>query len=134
MPDVKMFMHASLCHAELLHDEVPKIVAEQMSCRLPYGPGDFYRIDPDKEIDLILIRDNEAVHPPEGPYDVSILSHTSVLMEVAAYDFPDRMSSMPERLTEIATRVKDLLTGERDPEVTVSITFIPIEQGHWIAV
>lgn len=130
MPDVKMFMHDSRCHAELLHDEVPKIVAEQMSCEVN---GEFYRIDPDEEIDLILIRDNEAVHPPEGPYDVSILSNTSVLMEVAAYDFPDRMSNITERITNIAARVKELLISDRDPEISVSITFIPIKQGHWIA-
>lgn len=129
MPDVKMFLHDSLCHSDLLVDEVPKVVAEQMSCTVD---GEYYQLDPREEIDLLLFRDNETVK--NGPYDITISSGVSVIMEIAAYDFPDRMSNIGERITRIAERVKELLSSERKPEVTISITFIPIEQGHWTKV
>ena len=121
-----MFMHDSLCHSDLLIDEVPKIVAEQMSCTVD---GEYYRLDPDKEIDLLLFRDNENVD--EGPYDLTIVSKTSVIVEVAAYDFEDRMANISERIRNIAVGIKNAMGG--DP-ITVSVTFIPVRQGCWAKV
>ncbi len=128
MPDVKMFMHDSLASDDV-RDKVQDIVAEQMSCTVD---GEYYQLDPREEIDLLIFRDNETVD--DGPYDITIVSRTNVILEVAAYDFPDRMSNIGERITRIAEVVKELLTSELDPEVSVSITFIPIEQGHWTKV
>lgn len=128
MPDVKMFMHDSLANDDV-RDRVPEIVAEQMSCEVD---GEHCRLDPREEIDLLIFRDNETVN--DGPYDITIVSRTDVIMEIAAYDFRDRMSNIGERIALIAERVKELLVSDRDPEITVSITFIPIEQGHWTKV
>lgn len=125
MPDVKMFMHDSLANDDV-RDKVQDIVAEQMSCTVD---GEYYELDPREEIDLLIFRDNETVD--DGPYDITIVSHTNVIMEVAAYDFADRMSNIGERIARIAESVKELLISEHDPELTVSITFIPVEQGHW---
>jgi len=127
-----MFMHDSLCHSDLLIDEVPKIVAEQMSCTVD---GEYYQLDPNNEIDLLLFRDNEQIKEgvDEGPYDITISSDTSIIVEVAAYDFEDRMANIDERIKNIATRVKELYDRD-EREVTVSITFIPIKQGHWARV
>lgn len=129
MPDVKMFLHDSLAHSDLLIDEVPKIVAEQMSCTVN---GELYSLDPREEIDLLIFRDNETID--EGPYDITVSSGTNVIMEVAAYNFPDRMRNIGERITRIAERVKELLISERIPEINISITFVPIQQGHWTKV
>lgn len=128
MPDVKMFMHDSLANDDV-RDKVPDIVAEQMSCMVD---GELYRLDPREEIDLLIFRDNETVD--DGPYDITMVSRTDVIMEIAAYDFPDRMRNIGERISRIGERVKELLISEHVPEITVSITFIPIEQGHWTKV
>src|SRR5438309_10344821 len=127
MPDVKVYIneHRTGGHV-LLEDELPEIVAEQMSCTVD---GEFYKLDPSDEIDLFVIF---YTHDFElGEEGVMLDSKTDILVEVAAYDFPDRMSNITERITNIADGVKKLF-GVIDP--SVSITFIPVRQGCWVKV
>lgn len=126
MPDVKMYMHVSLRNKDL-QDRVPEIVAEQMSCRVG---GKFYRLAV-KEIDLMIFCYNENIS--YNACDLKIVSQTDIIVEVAAYDFEDRMANIDERIFNIATGVGALYDSE-PAVVTVSITFIPIKQGHWVKV
>lgn len=129
MPDVKMFLPGSLVHSDILIEQVPKIVADQMSCTVE---GEYYQLDPREEIDLLIFRDNET--ELDGAFDITMFSWTNVIMEVAAYDFPDRTRNIGERITRIAEGVKELIANEYNPQFSVSITFIPVHQGYWTQV
>ncbi len=119
-----------------LRDKLPEIVAEQMSCYIPSitDPAklEYYRLDPEKEIDLLVILcDSSPLDGPEGDI-VQLRSKSDVIIEIAAYDFENRMRHIDERIKNIATRVKEML--ELGDQHKVSITFIPVRQRCWVVV
>lgn len=125
MPDVKLWMDESI-HAvrpdlTLLKITVESVVAWEMSCLVP-TPGsadEFYQLSMD-EIDITVVG---SIYGNSG---------ASVIMEVAAYDYPDRMNNIKKRITAIATAVKVHLKLEETQYV--SITFIPVPVGCWARV
>ncbi|HET6863879.1 MAG TPA: hypothetical protein VFH37_01610 [Candidatus Saccharimonadales bacterium] len=55
-----------------------------------------------------------------------------MIIEVAAYDFPDRMRDIGDRIEKIALSIKSGFN--LPPSAQVAITFIPIKEGHWAVV
>ena len=55
-----------------------------------------------------------------------------MIVEVAAYDFEDRMANIAERVQRMAEGIKQLLAPKY--EGSVSVTFIPVRQGYWAKV
>lgn len=128
VPDVKVFMNDPVEGRDLLFSQLPEIVAEAMSCDVH---GEYCRLDPDTEIDLTIFFEAPDVNPEDRGF--WMLSQMDVIIEVAAYDFYDRMKNIGERLSSIATQVKQLLETVNDG-VEVSITFIPVRQDCWVKV
>lgn len=131
MPDVKVY---TVGGEGRLRDELPEIVAEQMSCYVPRRADptklDYYKLDPESEIDLFVITCNPRL---PNPMDAVLLrSKTDVIIEIAAYDFEDRMRNIDERIKNIAMSVKKML--EMESHQAVSITFIPVQQRCWASV
>lgn len=131
MPDTKIFVDGACVDRgvtkELL-DEVPGIVAEEMSCWV-WGwkwPFITYQLLNPENVDVTIFWDG-------GGYDESIdvFSNTQIIVEVAAYNFLDRRRNLNKRIIRIARRIKAVADNPQDEDFTVTITFIPVRNGYW---
>ena len=124
MPDVKIWMVKDTVRTSgeyALKELLQQVVAKQMSC-LVYDRNseeyEFYELSP-REVDITV-------------YGEIVRSDATIIIEVAAYDFEDRMRNITERIAIIAESIKAFLNFV--PGEKVSITFIPVKQDHWASV
>lgn len=131
MPDTKIFIDGQCVDREVkevLLDEVPGIVAEEMSCwvwswRWPFIK--YQRLNT-KNVDVMVFWDDESTMEV---FDV--FSNTQIIIEVAAYNFLDRRRNLNKRITRIARRIKVVADKHQDEDFKVTITFIPVRNGYW---
>ena len=126
MPDVAFFYEDKLVEdglfpygkkPEELRERLKPEITKQMDCRDASG--------------------RFIVHTPEQITFVSFeplpdSGDKMVVMQIFAYDWPDRMRNIDKRLKEIGFKIQALLAL---PAHTVDISFIPIpRQGGWVNV
>lgn len=99
------------------YSQLAKVVAEQMSCKVD---GEFYSLDPNDEVDITVVA------------NIAGQSGATALVEIAAYNFPDRMQNIDERIGNIGLAIKKILSLK--DEHRISVTFIPVRQGCWVKV
>lgn len=125
MPDVKVWLRQGrvppLETLERWHfeDRLAHSVAHNLSCEVfdpEKGKHVFHEIDPVKEVDLTEL----SFAAGRG---------ADVRLEVAAFDYPDRMETLSDRMAVIGNEVKKFLGLPSDSALTW--TFIPIQEGHW---
>jgi len=132
VPDVKLYFKEELAvRVDRLWEELPAVVATQMSCLVPdkRNPDQLvqYDLDPNGEIDLFLFWCDEP-HQARRT-DIQLRSKSYAILEVGAYPFEDRMKNIGERMGAIAHAVKLLLGLSEDQKV--SHTFVAVKDGLW---
>lgn len=117
MPDVHFWYSASLFQDTPEYKtktELQRIVAKHMDCF--NDEGTWVAHDPDTQIDVLTF--------------VAIDSGCSkdAVIQVSAYDWPNRMENIGERLKNIALEVAELLPAEQGDIVA---SFLPLPRGNY---
>lgn len=117
MPDVHFWYSKRVAlSVRLNHLEIglKEIVAKRMDCF--DDAGNWIEHDPLTQIDLLTFK----------AYDFGCTK--DAVIQIVAYDWPDRMDNIGERLKGIAEDIAAMLPVKRGP---VAASFIPIPRGEY---
>jgi hypothetical protein len=126
VPDVKMFIKRSIQPDKRLTNfdyRVRELIAGQMSCKE-------CEVTPE-QIDLMVFRDTSGgpIHKHLSEHSFLHFSESDIIIEVAGYAYPSRITNIEDRLRWIAAWVKGNMKLDK-----VSITFIPVQEGYWTSI
>jgi hypothetical protein len=117
MPDVHFWHSQSLFQntpGYQIKKKLQEIVAKHMDCF--DDDGNWIQHDPYTQIDILTFAAVESGCTKDA------------VIQITAYDWPDRMRNIGERLRNIAEDVAKLLPAERGP---VAASFHPIPRGEY---
>lgn len=120
MPDVHFWYSSSLFQDVPEHEvkkRLQEIVALHMDCF--DDKCNWIKHDPATQIDVLTF----------APIDSG--SSKDIVMQVVAYDWPDRMRNMKDRLTNIGSGVAELFPAERGE---IAVSFVPLPVDCWVKV
>ncbi|MEX1995493.1 MAG: hypothetical protein WD887_01825 [Candidatus Saccharimonadales bacterium] len=143
MPDVRVLISDGLA-ARLSLEDLARIegssrdaVAREMSCE-NYAE-EYEELDPITSIDYAVFAgcDLQALQTFRAETEIGVVDITSIkpvddlIVDISAYDYPERMLSLNNRLKRIGHRIKKVLPQEASK---VSLTFHRLQEGDWVSV
>lgn len=120
MPDVHFWHSFSLFQGlpeYRIKNQLSEIVASEMNCL--DDAGNWIEHDPYSDINVLTF----------AAFDSGCTK--DVIIRIEAYDWPNRMINIKERLENIALAIAEMLPATRAP---VAASFLPLPRGCWVEV